>query len=222
MVRFHPPPPSHLCLFSDTIEMMKKDQKGFSAVEGLLIIVVVSIIGFVGWYVVNKHKAAVNTTQATQTISTAGWKTYKNDTLKFTVHYPSSYKLIVLNFENDTLPPVSLESKSKKEKTVDLSPQLQSFTLVNRSNISFYKVKNTSDEIYTVLSQDHERNDVIIDGVKCVRFTKYIKNNDYTTRDIRLFVPQVELVVEVFDVYDSTAPELVTISDKILQSLEFI
>src|SRR4051812_7327602 len=30
---------------------MKSNQKGFSAVEGLLILVVVCLIGFIGWYV---------------------------------------------------------------------------------------------------------------------------------------------------------------------------
>gem|GEM_PF-5416893 len=30
---------------------MKKNQHGFGAIEGLLLLVIVSLIGFVGWYV---------------------------------------------------------------------------------------------------------------------------------------------------------------------------
>ncbi|MDB5163622.1 MAG: hypothetical protein JWS12_239 [Candidatus Saccharibacteria bacterium] len=36
--------------------MKKINQKGFSAVEGLLILVIVSVIGFIGWYVWNSNK----------------------------------------------------------------------------------------------------------------------------------------------------------------------
>jgi len=48
---------------------MKKNQQGFGAVEGLLIVVVVAVIAFVGWYIYNGNKKASNTYNAASTSS---------------------------------------------------------------------------------------------------------------------------------------------------------
>lgn len=42
----------------------KKDQHGFGAVEALLIVVIVALLVFVGWYVYNSNKKANNTINA--------------------------------------------------------------------------------------------------------------------------------------------------------------
>jgi cytoskeletal protein RodZ len=68
---------------------MKKSQKGFSAIEGLLILVILGILGFVGWYVWNakntadKNFSSAAVTQPTNKKATAttndsyiSWKTY--------------------------------------------------------------------------------------------------------------------------------------------------
>ncbi len=52
--------------------MKKLKQSGFSAIEGLLVFVIVGLAGFVGWYVYNQHKnnsATVPTTTSTSTIT---------------------------------------------------------------------------------------------------------------------------------------------------------
>jgi len=89
---------------------MKKNEKGFSAIEGLLIVVIVGIIGFVGWYVwqakSKNNKAATDTSQVetqtskeettTQQITEQnqipeGWVEYKNESIGFAFAYPKEW-----------------------------------------------------------------------------------------------------------------------------------
>jgi hypothetical protein len=83
---------------------MKKNQKGFSAVEGLLILVIAGLIGFVGWYVWQaKNNAddnlssATETSNSTQNITNAspyyGWKIYTSQNEKFSFKYPKDWKI---------------------------------------------------------------------------------------------------------------------------------
>jgi hypothetical protein len=76
---------------------MKKNQKGFGAVEGLLILVIVGLIGFVGWYVWhsknNANKALTNagvssSATITKTNPYAGWKQYCSNQEKSCFKYP--------------------------------------------------------------------------------------------------------------------------------------
>jgi cytoskeletal protein RodZ len=46
---------------------MKRNQRGFGAVEGLLILVIVGLIGFIGWYVYHAMKRTNNTYNTTTT-----------------------------------------------------------------------------------------------------------------------------------------------------------
>jgi hypothetical protein len=103
---------------------MKKNQHGFSAVEALLILVIVGLIGFVGWYVLNtqkktsdilkpvsnstlKHKAKT-TEQASFIPNESGaykdWKTYRSllDS-GLTFRYPSDWVVDIPTkvFKND-------------------------------------------------------------------------------------------------------------------------
>ena len=94
---------------------MKKNQNGFSMVEGLLILLIVGIIGFVGWYVwrsknqtdktLNTAATTSNATNAAKTTSASqknvcqivpttaapDWKTFTDDKYKFSISYPSSW-----------------------------------------------------------------------------------------------------------------------------------
>lgn len=94
---------------------MKKNQKGFSVIEGLLILVIVGLLGFVGWYVYNTKNNTDNTlnnaastkvatstsTKKTNTTSKtsqtadpyAGWKSYTLHNEKLSFKYPSSWTL---------------------------------------------------------------------------------------------------------------------------------
>ncbi|HET9098511.1 MAG TPA: hypothetical protein VFN51_02740 [Candidatus Saccharimonadales bacterium] len=49
----------------------KRDQGGFSAVEGLLIVVIVALLAFVGWYVYSSNKKASDTINTANHTNTA-------------------------------------------------------------------------------------------------------------------------------------------------------
>lgn len=83
--------------------MMKfyKDADGFSVIEALLIVVVVCILGFTGWYVwharsVGNSLYTPNTTGSSASSGTntyAGWKTYTSSADHFSLKYPSRWIL---------------------------------------------------------------------------------------------------------------------------------
>jgi len=85
---------------------MKKNQKGFSVVEGLLVLVIVGIIGFVGWYVWQSKQKANNfnsssPSQQQTTRETSSVENNKNDGLStytstfggFSFKYPSDWHM---------------------------------------------------------------------------------------------------------------------------------
>ena len=90
-----------------------KNSTGFSAVEALLILIVISILGFTGWFVYNSQKAAnkdYGSQQNTQantagvskpTTSYAGWQTYSLVSEGATIKYPPNWKLSAGYFPGD-------------------------------------------------------------------------------------------------------------------------
>jgi len=87
-----------------------KNDDGFSVVETLLLIVIIGILGFTGWYVYHAQKAAnkdysanpsvhVNTTKATSKYD--GWKSYTTKYDKLSFKYPSDWQLIDTSNSDD-------------------------------------------------------------------------------------------------------------------------
>lgn len=79
-----------------------KISKGFSAIEGLLILVIVGILGFTGWFVWHSKQNTDNTNQSTsqasssQTNNTSSNLTkYDNKELAFTFSYPKEWGTVV-------------------------------------------------------------------------------------------------------------------------------
>jgi hypothetical protein len=82
----------------------KIDQQGISVVEGLLLVVTVAIIGFVGWYVYkaqnagesrsvsDSQKAAPEEYKRTTT-TPKDWVVYSNQKYKFSFSHPADWKL---------------------------------------------------------------------------------------------------------------------------------
>ncbi|HKR82409.1 MAG TPA: hypothetical protein VJR27_05445 [Candidatus Saccharimonadales bacterium] len=77
---------------------MKKDsEKGFSLLEGLLFLIVVIIIGFIGWYVWQaKQKTSISIgSKTTEKSPPVIMKQYVNDEYGFKFEYPETWKLVV-------------------------------------------------------------------------------------------------------------------------------
>ena len=79
---------------------MKNNQKGFSGVEGLLTLVIVGLIAFVGWYVwstnskSNQTLTNANKTSESTTASPKiplGWTSYENKSLGISFAYPKNW-----------------------------------------------------------------------------------------------------------------------------------
>jgi len=82
---------------------MYKNQNGFSAIEGLLILVIVGIIGFTGWFVWqsnnkvsdnlkgNSSTADFAKTKKSPVDPTANWTSYSSPVGNFTVQYPKTW-----------------------------------------------------------------------------------------------------------------------------------
>ncbi|MEI6755905.1 MAG: PsbP-related protein [bacterium] len=83
---------------------MKNRQNGFGTIEALLVLVVVGILGFTGWYVYNaNHKSSANLTPNKSTVTVvkkknsststtslyAGWKSYSSGNIS--IKYPSDW-----------------------------------------------------------------------------------------------------------------------------------
>ena len=82
---------------------LKNNQYGFGAIEGLLVLVVIAIIGFTGWYVWHaKQTTDKNLTSGSSSAPVfnkvknntyAGWKTYCDSATKDCFEYPQTWKL---------------------------------------------------------------------------------------------------------------------------------
>src|SRR5438876_1797095 len=82
-----------------------KSQKGFTALEGLLILAIVGILGFTGWYVWNAHNKTSDTltnadsanssvakySKKTTKDPTADWVAYSNKDGVFSLKYPKTW-----------------------------------------------------------------------------------------------------------------------------------
>src|SRR4051812_2710121 len=88
---------------------LPKNQRGFSAVEAILILVIISILGFAGWFVYNAQKStnkALDDTSASQsTVATQQTKQTQAADQTGTVDglvtftYPSAWKLSQVDSE---------------------------------------------------------------------------------------------------------------------------
>lgn len=84
---------------------MKVNQKGFSVVEILIVVVIVGLLGIVGWLVYDRQKSKTDDKSATQISQQAqqetkivdlyeGWKEYENASLALKFKYPADWKIV--------------------------------------------------------------------------------------------------------------------------------
>ncbi len=107
--------------------MKKFNQKGFSVVEVLIVILVLGLLAGLGWYIKDKH-ADKKTTSPTNTATPAttpqaakdpyeGWKTYTDDPNGISFKYPADWKAETGGYgESKKLVPYKLSSPDNKEE----------------------------------------------------------------------------------------------------------
>ena len=82
---------------------LNKTQDGFSVVEGLLVVIILCLVGFVGWYVIHANKTSSSTNAPANNTSTTakatpqadpykGWAVASSSKLSVSFKYPSDWK----------------------------------------------------------------------------------------------------------------------------------
>jgi len=95
---------------------LNKNEQGFGAIEGIIIVAVVVLLGVVGYMVYKNHNKTTPTATTTTPVATttptttptpkavdpyAGWKTYTSKTEKASFKYPSDWKSITPPLESN-------------------------------------------------------------------------------------------------------------------------
>jgi hypothetical protein len=80
------------------MNQIRKNNDGFSAIETLLILIIIGLVGFVGWYVYQAKQTADKNTAISSSSQAAVSKpklakTYTNNKGGFSVQYPANWKL---------------------------------------------------------------------------------------------------------------------------------
>ena len=133
---------------------MNKNQQGFAVIEGLLILLILAVVGFGGYYVYHTQHKTTTTNSSTTANSTSnnssttndysGWNSYTDTSKLFSVMYPKDW--------TNTNPPVHADTP------FTLADQNQSvFSALNPSNSSPTEIDvlaySTSD-LQSVYSKD--------------------------------------------------------------------
>jgi hypothetical protein len=120
--------------------MMKKvrhNSKGFGALELVVILVVVGLLGFGGWYVWNSKKGADKPSSATQPTNgdqkspdeqeapAEGWATYSNASPAFSFQHPVHWT-VAKEESSNTYVSITISSPNYKERETELCTALES------------------------------------------------------------------------------------------------
>ena len=77
-----------------------KSQKGFAILEGLLIILILAVVGFGGYYVWHNQQSKTKPASAAQTTSqkttdaTSGWNTYSDTSAGYSIKIPKDWEFV--------------------------------------------------------------------------------------------------------------------------------
>lgn len=115
---------------------LRNNQKGFSAVEVVLVLVIVALMGAVGFLVYKNHNKTTTASGATSTTKpaattpaptdpTSGWKSYANTYGHFTIKYPSTWvssvcadNIFLLAQSSDALRNCNTQADSQSQMSV--------------------------------------------------------------------------------------------------------
>lgn len=125
--------------------LMKTNQKGFGAVEGILILVIVILLGYVGWYVWDANKSADDTLKqstARQSVNTENKSDTSDDNWKsalpFTVKFPDNWT-VKSDGNKSVNYTVNIDAPDTKMEESNFGPVVQS-----GAQISIYKSRATT------------------------------------------------------------------------------
>lgn len=124
-----------------------KNQKGFSFVGLLTIVVIVGLLGAVGWLVYDRQKnktfnlqdSTKQTAEApTQETTKApdpyeGWKTYTNSKLSYSFKYPRNWSVTLIN-DGDKLGAIQLDSPDAKTEELPIG----AVDIIKGSRVTLY------------------------------------------------------------------------------------
>ncbi len=187
-------------------------QAGFTVIEGLLILVVVGIIGGVGWFVLKSKNDSENTPKVqtdpeyipnvtqNKVDPYARWKTYHNDKYGFSIKYPEGWKTIDMN-QNDIIGFASADIKfpNAEEGQLNLNPLRGSWLELyagknvaheDGSKDSYESDLKTNSEAVKAFSGNYKT--IKIDGYNAIWSTispegSYIEANTYANNNYYLF-----------------------------------
>ncbi|HET8991571.1 MAG TPA: hypothetical protein VFN31_00865 [Candidatus Saccharimonadales bacterium] len=193
---------------------LKNNQKGFSAVEATLILVIVILIGIVGYMVYKNHH---NTTKASVSSAPAnpyaGWKTYTDSSGVFTFKYPADWT----NEASGVLEPNTVALK------------YASNNLVQRFMIVLSNTYSGSPQTYLTNEQDLGNNGKYstVNGYQDY-YSQFVNNGGDTYRTYSFFnngkVAQLSFLLKIPSDGASSAldfSQYVSVEDRIADSIHF-
>lgn len=130
---------------------MKKNQFGFSVVEVLLIILAVSLIGGVGWYIWQKQSdknTSSNTSQAPNTSQIE----HTDSSKTFSIQYPSSWSIIPYETPGHDGPATPEPDWSKTPQPITLRNQNNNNAKINIDG--YTEVDTTIDKEIEAINKD--------------------------------------------------------------------
>jgi prepilin-type N-terminal cleavage/methylation domain-containing protein len=108
---------------------LKKDSNGFSAVELIMALVIIALIGAVGWLVYKNHHNDTSTTTSSaipaipvkpnESVASpyAGWNTYTLPKEKLTFRYPTTWTVADTSYTDSNNDGIELTSKTDRRSS---------------------------------------------------------------------------------------------------------
>lgn len=203
---------------------MSKNQKGFSAVEALLILVIAGIIGGVGWYVWNANQQTNKTLDTAVNISgavnqreedntnksavPAAWKTYSSKTFGASFRYPEN------NWDIEEVMPCELNASSATGQECAVNINWSLYKQKYAPVIAIERLSKTINEVekyYDTYFEQSPLSKVVKDSIKLngkatIKYT--VTNSDEV--NLEYLVISKDKVFQIYGNYNPAAetPEL--------------
>ncbi len=137
---------------------MNKNQKGFSVFEVLIVIIILSLLGCSGWYVVHRNGKTTSSSNQENTVapttSTDNLIVYENN--DFTLYYPDNISIFAEKNEGGKAPQKNATSLLLSDVTS--SKQLQRIGVIERTefnNLDIEAAVKESQNLNRKLSQEY-------------------------------------------------------------------